>query len=395
MGVIKRLFKNKLVPQVIFIISGIGLLFIFSAIGAEMPLMKFDAQIMAISELTRDDTITNITLDKVDDNSVKCNDVTTIVRYFNQYKDRFRPYCKVNNNYEFKLDDFSCNTTICNLTYYYDFDYTEYCHLPLFLTAEPMMRKGPLYGADFASYIPSSIADRLLAKLSLDNYNQLLESHLLYTIELSHNIVTFSVNNIYLNEPSANWGKEEKDKYYRFFGKRNHNAILIASANLIDTQSNTEFCFDTNPGYGNLDKIIRKCNTTLGEKLDYKITNKDGHIFSSTILTSGLRGGFYSKNQAPYFIAGILTLFIQSVFLLYAEVLIKGLLKNIITLVSVYFVIGTAVEILKVTLISNYSIFYFFNYIGAVISLIYILILFIVYLIISIRADKKNDKKIV
>ena len=394
MAIIKKLFKSKIMPQAFFAVCGVILYFAFNAIGAEMPSMKYEAQMMSAAELTRNDTITNITLDKVDgDENVKSNDVTTIVKYFNQYKDRYRPYCKIDNNYELLLDDYSIETTICNFTYYYDFEYTEYCHLPLFLTKEPMMKKGPLYGADFASYIPTSIADELLEKYSLNNYTELLEKHCIYTIDFGSKIASFSINNIYLNNDSSNWQTKESDLYYRFFEKRNKNAILITSTNLIDSQPKTKFCFDTNPGYGNIDRIIRKCNTTLGEKLDYKITNKNGEVFNYTILTSGLKSAFYSKAQAPYIITAILALFVQSVLLLYSEILIKNLFKNIIYIVSLYVLIGTIAEVLKSSLTSNYSVFYFFNYIGAVISLIYILFLFIIYLIISIRADKKNVKK--
>lgn len=394
MNMTKKICKSKILPQALFIACGIILFFMFNAIGAEMPSMKYDSLIMAAAELTRDDSITNITLDKVDgDESIKSNDVTTIVKYFNQYKDRYRPYCKIDNTYDFALDDYCVETTVCNLTYYYDFDYTEYCHLPLFLTKEPMMKKGPLYGADFASYIPSSIADQLLIKYSLENYTQLLEKHCVYTMDFGYKVASFSINNIYLNKDTSNWPTRESDTYYQFFEKRNKNAILVASANLLDTQQKTKFCFDTNPGYGNIDRITRKCNTTLGEKLDYKITNKNGVIINYTVLTSELNGGLYSKSQTPYLITAILTIFVQAVLLLYSQILIKKLLKNIIALVSLYLIIGTVVEILKSSLRSNYFVFHFFNYIGAVIALIYVLFLFITYLIISMRADKKNDKK--
>lgn len=395
MNTIKRIFKNGKVHQALFITLGLALFFLFNAIGSEVPTMKYDSQIMAMSELVRNDTITNITLDKVDDSEdVKSNSVNSIIKYFYQYKDRYRPYCTVEKTYSFELDDFICDAAICNLSYYYDFDYTEYCHIPLFLTKEPMMRKGPLYGADFASYIPTSIADQLLIKYSLENYNQLLEGHYLYSVDFGHEVYSFSINNIYLNDSSTNWKRKEEDTYYKFFGKRNKNAIMIASTNLLDTQPKTKFCFDTNPGYGNIERIIKKCNTTLGEKLDYKITNKDGHVLKYTFFTSDFKSGFYSKTQAPYYIAAILTIFVQSVLLLYSESLIKHLLRNTIALVSAYFIIGTVIEILKSSLNSTFGIFHFFNYIGAVMTLIYILILFIIYLIMSIRADKKNDKKV-
>lgn len=396
-----QFFRDKSIKKdllkICFIICAITVTFMFNAIGANVPNMKYDSKIMSIANLTRGDQITQININKIDDKeSVKWSDAKSVVSYFYQYKDRYRPYCKVDKTFSLTSDgNIEHDVSICSLGFYNDTKYTEYLHLPLHLTEEPMMRKGPRFNANFASYIPSSIADFLLEKLGLASYNQLLQKDYKFYINFEDgNTYSFSINNIYLNSTTQNWINKVNDDFYKFFGKWNPNAILISSSDILDNIAKTKLCFDTNSGYGNIDKITRKCNTTLGDNIEYNIVRRDGKSYILSVRTDDFRSGFFAKSQIPFFIVAILIIFFQSVLVLYSNNLKKNLLKNTILISIIYLLMGTIIEIIKSRSSFNVSAFYYiFNYIGAVFTLIYIFGLIIAYLILSIRADNKNDKK--
>ena len=390
MKFIKRFAKLNYLWKTLFIISGISVYFLLCAIGTGVPSIKYESKIMSITNLTKDSKITHLVIDEIDGNScVQDDEARKIVQYFNKYKNRYRPYTIVDNKYSLNFKGGEYNTSLCSLNYYNDSLYTEYLNIPLYLS-NSSIKNGAEYGADYASYIPSSMADSMLKNLNLNSYDDLLSIKEPFYINVNGSEKTFSIRNIYLNNTTTNWNRIESDDYYKFFGERNPGSILVSASSLFNQTRKEKLVFDVNTSYGNLDKIIKKCNSALGNNLNYQATNQENQTYEFLISTDGFKNGFFVREQTPYFIALIVVIFFQSILLIYSDNLRVSILKCLFVIIAFFSLFGTGIEIAKSIKTFDFNLYFFFNYVGTILYIFYISIVVIIYLIFSLKMDKKN-----
>lgn len=272
------------------------------------------------------------------------------------------------------------NVKLCASPVYNDFQYTEYLSLPLYRDGFSV-RKGPLNGAEFACYIPSSFADKLLSNLNLDSYEDLFNKNVVFGLSSGKYSCTMSINNIYLNSETKNWKQSNIEyDYYKTFSERAGDAIFSYCPSFFKSIGNGSLSFDLNSSYENFRSIT---NLTLdfpedtNTVIDYKIIRSDGETFSYSLSKKEITTNFGDFNHIIIYI-GIAIMISNIVILMLSKSFRGNMMKP--TLISCGIILlGLFIgELFKTFLSTKAWPFLVFNYVGngiSVVVLIYMLVI--------------------
>lgn len=280
-------------------------------------------------------------------------------------KSYLNPNYIYNEKLKFEYKGNKHDVTLCTSPVYNDAEYTEYLSLPLYRNFS--IRKGAQNGADYACYLPSSIADELVAELGLNNYDELFTEDIVFNLGTSKNKCTMSVNNIYLNNDTKYWNDNDIEfDYHKTFAKRTNNAIFAYCPNFFRTIKNGSLCFDTNTSYDHFKTITNKTLGFLEDesiKYEYKITRDDGQVFSYNLSKQELKTNFGDLNHIAIYV-GIVVMILNYVFLMISKEFRHNMMKPSL-IASGIVITGVLVgEILKTIFSTAEWTFMVFNYIG-------------------------------
>ena len=301
------------------------------------------------------------------------------------------PYYMFDGQPQFEYKGNKHDITLCTSPVYYDFAYTEYLALPLY-KHDSAIKKGPLNGANFACYIPSSLADSLLDELNLSNYDELFAENVVFTVNEGINECTMSINNIYLNNETTHWNSTDiAYDFYKILGRRNPNAILSYCPSFFKKIGNGCLRFEMNTSYDHIKSIT---NSTLDfyedplTTVSYKITREDGKTMSYSFSKQDLYTDFGDFNHIIIYI-GIGVLICNFVILMLSKSFRRHMMKPALITSGIVLFILFVGEILKTIFSTQAWPFLIFNYIGngvSVVILIYILVLSYYF-----KEEKEND----
>ncbi len=301
------------------------------------------------------------------------------------------PYYKYNGELKLQYESNTFDVSLCTSPVYNDFEYTEYLSLPLY-KENSSIRSGPRNEAEFASYIPSSIADQLLEKLGLNTFDELLSKDIVFTLKTSKEKCTMSINNIYLNSETDHWNNRDIEfDYYKTFSKRTTDALFAYCPGFFRTIGKGSLCFDMNTSYDHFKSIANSTLDFVGdsnEKVTYEITRDDGEALSYSLSKQDLKTNFGDFNHIITYV-GVGIIIFNIVFLMLSKSFRQNMMKPALTsCVLVLFVLFLG-ELFKTIFPTKTWPFYAFNYIGNGIS-----ILILIYLLVIayyFKEEKKDD----
>lgn len=384
--------NNRIIASIGFIFintCAIATLFIY---GHNKNIVKNEATIMTAYNFSKSYKSIHITAKPSKDSLIDYSSADTMCRELYSRREVLRPYCTVDEDYSLMFGGHEYIGKPYSSPVYNDFTETEYLGLPLY-RGDFSIRKGPQYGADFAAYIPSSIADKMLVDLGLESYDDIFAIHEPFLFRKNQYEYTLSINNIYLNNDTKNWDYQEPTTdYYKTFAKYNKEAIFTYARTIFSDSQKTYLCFDCDVNYDNIKTIVNRSAKTSSGALDFKLTNDDGKTKSFTFNKTDFKTDLAdSASIASYICLGVLILLNVILIASFEELKNKLIIPCFIVtgIASVFVFIG---EILKTMFSLEIWPFTLFNVFGIALSFIYILNLFIVALLYS--KDEKNVDKI-
>ena len=378
---------NRILASIGFVlinISAVATLFIY---GNNKNIVKNEATIMTAYNFSKVGEMVHIDVQPSGSGAIDYSSADTMCRNFYTRKDRLHPYCKVDEDFTLTFHGGEYVGRPYSSPVYSDGSETEYLGLPLYRD-NFSIKKGPQYGADFAAYIPSSIADQIVIDLNLTSYDEIFTIHEPFLFRKDKYEYMLSINNIYLNNESKYWkDAEPSNHYYKRFANNNNNAIFMYASMIFNNSQKTSIGFDSTVNYDDIKTIVNKSVLTSNEDLTFKIINESNaskqFLYGKTNLKTDLTD---PSSIAAYICFGVL-IFLNVVLLINFEELKNKLLFPcfIITGLTIAFVLTG--EILKTVSYLEMWPLMFFNVFGIALSFIYILNLFIVALIYA-----KDDK---
>lgn len=367
---------------------------IFYLFGSNKAIVKTNAQIMNAFNFSKQGTSLHVTARPVGDGLIDYSSANSMCLDMYSYKDVLHPYCELDSDLKIS---FSANGKeskhigrLCSSPVYHDFAQTEYLGLPLYKDNSPI-RKGPKNKAQFASYIPSSMADKMLVDLSLNNYDELLQLDKNYFFSLNGKTYEMSINNIYKNNDTIHWNNIEiVNDYYKVFAKNNKNAIFSYSNSIFNDFSKTIIRFDPTCNYQNIKSIVNISVLTTDNEMNFSVDNgRDTMSFNfsrfdkKTILNDDFSICLYVCFAVIIGLDVALLCFFKE---LREHLTFPSLI--ICCVVSGFMIFG---EIFKTIFALDLWPFEIFNIIGNVTSLIFVLNLFSISLLFT--KDLSNAKK--
>ena len=389
---------NNKVLTVFFLWLNALLVTIAFLFGSRTNYSLMNAQLMSLYNSSKNESWINFKVEPTNNNVFDYEKTREICRSYYLTKN-IKSYvkCDATMNLNFNEERFPIN--ICACPVYSDTYYTEFLHLPLY-RGNFSIKNHPQNGADYACYIPSSIADQILEKYGYSNYDELLNLESFYVISEAQNSYKFSINNIYLNSPESlkkHWnGQEIDDKYWETFSKNNPDTLIVYSDLAFMNAKKTTIVFDLVPNYSVMRTIIQKCFSLSEESIRCtikKVSNDSGgKVFmkSYDFTTNSADNILKNKTQISLIVCFAVTLISEILLFLFFSDFRKKLLKPYFIFVSLFFAFILVTEILKTIFMDGILISIIFNPVGNMISYIYLLNLLIVCLVFE---GTKNDKK--
>lgn len=373
--------KNRILASIGFVfvnISAVATLFIY---GNSKNIVKNEATIMTAYNFSKSYDGVHINVKASKDSVIDYASADTMCREFYARRDKLHPYCMVDESFTLTFRGSEHIAKPYSSPVYSDSAETEYLGLPLYRDDFPI-KKGPQYGADFAAYIPSSIADQILIDLNLHSYDEIFEIDEPFLFRKDKYEYMMSINNIYLNNETPNWDyKEPTTDYYKTFIKYNKDAIFTYAKTIFDNSQNTSVGFDSEVNYDNIKSIVNKSVLTSSRAIDIKLTADNKTTKTFTYNRSDLKTDLADPTSiASYVCFGILILLNVALISSFEELKNKLMIPCFVIagLTAIFIFVG---EILKTIFSLAIWPFTFFNVFGIALAFIYILNLFIVALL--------------
>ena len=267
----------------------------------------------------------------------------------------------------------------------------ECLSIPLYLE-NSSIASGPKNGASFAAYIPSSVADLLINYGLFNSFDDILQSDATFSTVFNDSLYSFSINNIYLNNQTINWNREDDLKNNSFcnhFAKWNKDAIFSYCPKLIRLDEQVLLSSDIREGYGNLDYLSKAAISNASKDvfitLYQNINNKTfvSPPFSKTSLLST-----FNINQILLLTTLVLLFLSIVIFSFFVSYIFR--LKKILFLIaiSIFFVLFVS-EVVKTIASLNILIYSIFNPFGNT-----LLLLVAVLLTCSLLFRGKHEKAV-
>lgn len=304
---------------------------------------------------------------------------------------KYNPYYIFDDNIEFEYESIHMDVDLCASPVYSDYEYTEYLGLPLYKN-DFSIKKGPQNGADFASYIPSSLADHLLTKLHLTNYDELLNKNIVYRINTSSDECTMSINNIYLNNNTVHWNDNDITiDFYKTFANHVPNGIFSYCPRYFRKINKGALCFEVNSSTEHFKLITNKTlefNENESIELTYTMTRSDNKTFEYKLAKKDLVTDFGDFNHIILYV-GFGVMFINILVLMLTKHFRQKMMKPVLISgigLLVFMLIGELFKNIFVWLSWPYIVF---NYVGNGMTLVFLLYLFLLAWLFA--EEKEND----
>lgn len=272
--------------------------------------------------------------------------------------------------------NFTTTVHICSVPAYSDYSAMEWNGIPLYRGIDYSIRKGAKFGANYASYIPSSMASQLCKNFNLESFDDVIDYGFVLTSRVGGYKYTFSVNNIYFDGNTEHWTLEDdRDGSFGIvFGEWNKNSIFSHCPKVFSNTNNIEIHTYFKNAYANLDYFTKQVLNMSGSEIEFDFYNKE-QTTQLSLSSLQLKDNYFGNDQIlpiSLFFVSILGIILMVVF---APSCRKRMFKNMIATILLLCFIGLIIEILKTVFATNLSIFIVFNFIGTSWGLIYILIL--------------------
>ena len=304
-------------------------------------------------------------------------------------KQKVRSCYSVPKDTKLEYLSFESNVGIYTVPVYSDEERTEFLRLPLYNT-DYIIKYGPRFGAKFASYLPSSLAEQLVYEFHYSSFDELLDQPIVYSVKIDSHIYSFSINNIYYDADTDFWhfkNSEDGDEYFDFFSKWNKNAIFSYCNQVFKDNGTFQMNYDVENSYSNIDSLIK---TTVGYsgETDFKFYKTQQNYISKQYSQNSYVDTFDSFDQITCYIIACVSLISLFAIIIFSKPMNRSLIKTSFLLVG--FISFTLIisEILKSAFPTNMMLYIVFNSIGNVSVLIMFLVLFL--LLLLFEKDVKN-----
>lgn len=313
-----------------------------------------------------------------------------IAQAFYDRKDVYRVHYECDSN---AILTFNENTYIARLgsvPVYSDNLQMEFLNIPLY-RSDSSLRSGAKYKAKYGSYIPSSIADQMVDDFGLSGYDELLEIHDYFSIDIGGNTTTMSINNIYLNNETKYWNDRQiEDEYYKYYAKWSNNSIFSACKDYFNEVKKVKAYVDYQNGYENIRHIATKSISINEADIKFTLYQKDGGTYQFTYSPSSSNptADLGSTSFIMFYVSFGILLFNFLVLLTYIQVR-RGLLKLCLIILPIVFTFMLVGEILKSLYFAQMWPLYVFNPFGAILTLL--LLLHLVLLGVLFKEEPKKE----
>jgi len=250
--------KTKVICKWLLIVSSLLFSVVSYIFGYSFSSTNYNSFLLAASKYENGQYYTHVDIDYTE-SSISYDDVFAIARSLYGKQESINPYLKTKNQYDFKLSDFNFTSNICSAYVYSDKKKMECLSIQLY-QENSTIASGPKNGANFAAYISSSIADSLIDLGLFNSFDDILQSDIIFSAVSNDSSYSFSINNIYLNNESEHWSREEDLKNNLFcnhFASWNKDAIFSYCPKLIRMDEQVLLSSDIRGGYGNLDCLSK------------------------------------------------------------------------------------------------------------------------------------------
>ena len=383
--------ENRILSSILFVLINSFVIGMFFMYGTNKNMVNNEATIMAAYNFSKSSESVHIEVEQASEEAIDYSLADTLCRDLYVRREKLHPYCMVDEEFSLSFHGVSHKAFLYSSPVYNDFAETEYLGLPLYRD-NFAIKKGPQYGADFASYIPSSIADVILDELNLNSYDEIFDIQEPFLFKRGKYEYLLSINNIYLSGTSKHWNSiEPTTNYYETFSNLNEFGIFAYSNPIFNDSQKTKICFDTLVNYDNIKTIVNRCVNTSSGKLKYSVTNEKQLVKEFERKKTDLVTDLTDKTSIILYICfGILILLDLFLISSFKELKTNMLLPCFVItfFLAAFLLIG---EILKTIFSTFVWPFTFFNVFGIVLSFIFILNLFIVAL--TYMKDEKNVKQ--
>lgn len=375
-----------------FILSIFFVIFIFYYFGNSLNATNYNSTLLVMSNSIKGEDSVHFSVSAKKGEKLDFDGCNTLCHKLARYKDELHPYCKINNNLEFTYNSYNKSIGLCCFPVYSDHDFTEYLNLPLYDPNSPI-KKGPATGADYASYIPSSMADELLVELGLSTYEELIQEKIVYDVRYLTYECKMSISNVYLSGETDNWREQEiTDFYYEDFAKWNPNAIITYAPKFFKETNNVSPRFDFSPSYRYIDMVLKDSKKYLSQteiECTVSRSNKNDLNYSINLNDSVVK--LTDKVQIISYISFSVLLVSQIVFLFSFNHIKYHLVKHLFIVTGAFVVFLLVGEIIKTVSSTVVSPFLIFNSIGTIASIVYLLLLYTAGVLLE--KDNKNEGK--
>lgn len=362
--------------------------FIFT-FGYSINSIKADATFLNATNFSKD--YSNVQLIVTTSGGLDFDQSEKYLREIYAKKKYLGPNYIYNGEVQFDYKGNKHGVSLCTSPVYYDFTYTEYLALPLY-NHNSAIKKGPLNGANFACYIPSSLADSLLEELNLSSYDELISENVVFTLNAGINECTMSVNNIYLNNETSHWNSTDIEyDFYKTFGRRNPNAIFSYCPSFFKKLGNGALRFEMNTSYDHFRSITNSILDFYEDSstiISYKIIRDDMKTMSYSFSKQDLDTNFGDTYHIIIYI-GIGIMIFNYIILMLSKKFRSNMMKSALISTGIVLFILFLGEVFKTIFSTQKWPFLIFNYIGNGISvgiLIYLLVLGYFF-----KEEKEND----
>ena len=354
----------------------------FCFFGFSSSSSKNNSQLLAASEYGDPNNYNHSTL--ITENSISYENIIGISQALYGQKGRIEPYLKTADKFSFFYNDISFNSNICTAKDYSDSEIMECLNLPLF-SNESSIRYGPKKGANYAAYIPSSLADVLIDKGFFESFDEIIDENPLFSTLVDETIVSFSINNIYLNNKSENWKREEDflNIYFSSFDRWNEGAVFA--------YCELHFVADIFGGYGNLEYLGNAVFSQLDGEIKILLENSSKPNSNFTIrITDKKAASQLSFLQWFLLIVSFIFsfCFFGSIFACFRKK-INSRYFLIISLSLICLLIIT--EFLKTIFKTSWTIYLIFNNYGNVVLIVCSIVLLGLFILMSRKRGTDND----
>lgn len=363
--------------------------FIAFVFGSNLSFSKINAKAMTLYNYSKNESVINLKVEPTNNYYFDYSDSDSFVRKYYENK-KIKAYIKCDLPTEISCDGKTYDISLLTSPVFGDYIHTEFLHLPLYKPGLSI-KNGPKYGADFACYIPSSIADKMLIDYGKNSYDELISMEKPLKLQAGASIYSVSINNVYLNNDTIHWSEQNiEDEYYKTFSHFLGNGVLAYAPKLFVNSQNISINFDLVPNFSVFKTIIKKGIELSGGFMRCTITKADGSLESFDFFSEMYNETFEDPYQIALLVCFVVILLLEIFILIFDSNLRKTLFKVLVASLILFVIFSFVGEVLKTVNGQSYEIYRLFNAFGNMIIYLYLLNLTIVAVIFE---AKKEDGK--